>query len=167
MKETAAAPVFAFRFEHRPAPQGSYRPVAKKDRSGQYTGKVAFLASSPGLKTYRAGLAWVVQGGRRGVELDEPVGVSIRWEFPRPARPDRKSFDPAGRAWPATRSTGDGDKLTRAVFDALTLGHAIADDSLVVGHDALMTYRDDPPPGWEGSTDVRVYPINDYLMMRN
>jgi hypothetical protein len=57
--------------------------------------------------------------------LDGPLSVEAIFTIPRP--PSVKGF-----AWPATRSSGDVDKLLRAVFDALTKGKAIAGDSRIV-----------------------------------
>lgn len=155
-------PFFTFELQHRPAPQGSYKPIALKNQAGQYTGKTAFKASSAGLKAYRSSMAWVVRGGCRGLILDEPVAVVARWVFPRPKRPKATCADESGRMWPATRSTGDVDKLTRAVLDALHIGGAIEDDSQVVGVDALMSYAE-PRPDWEGSTHLEVWAIDDYM----
>jgi len=158
---------FVFRFDHRPAPQGSYKPIPLKNSAGAYTGKVRMKASSSSLADYRSGLATVVQFGRRGVVLDEPVGAVIRWRFRPPAKSIAGARCPeTGAVWPATTSTGDVDKLTRAVLDALKIGRAVVDDSRVVALDAMMAYEDHPNPHWDGDTFVQVMPISDYAQSR-
>lgn len=72
-----------------------------------------------------AGVAWL------GEPLREPVRVSLRFVFPRPAGA------PRSRRWPSVRP--DLDKLVRAVLDALT-GVVLADDALVVSLQAHKVY---------------------------
>jgi Holliday junction resolvase RusA-like endonuclease len=59
--------------------------------------------------------------------LDGPVSVSAAFTFDRP-----KSAPKSRQCWPTTRSSGDLDKLVRAVFDALTDAGVWRDDSQVV-----------------------------------
>jgi hypothetical protein len=43
-----------------------------------------------------------------------------------------------GSRWPCVKP--DGDKLTRAVFDSLTIARVIADDARIVHHDVWKRY---------------------------
>lgn len=63
----------------------------------------------------------------------EPVHVGIEFRFERPAtHVGKRGLRKVGREFPAptARSIGDGDKLTRAVWDAL-VPRVIADDSMI------------------------------------
>lgn len=70
----------------------------------------------------------------------EPAYVEIDFYLPRPkTAPDR--------VWPHVHSSGDVDKLTRAVLDALVNSGVLVDDSLVVQINAAKHYADDRKPG--------------------
>ncbi|MCW2897777.1 MAG: putative Holliday junction resolvase [Streptosporangiaceae bacterium] len=59
--------------------------------------------------------------------LEGPVSVDVVFTFDRP-----RSAPKSRPCWPITRSSGDLDKLERAVFDALTDAGVWRDDSQVV-----------------------------------
>jgi Holliday junction resolvase RusA-like endonuclease len=59
--------------------------------------------------------------------LEGPVSVDVLFTFDPP-----KSAPKSRRCWPITRSSGDLDKLQRAVFDALTDAGVWRDDSQVI-----------------------------------
>lgn len=65
--------------------------------------------------------------------FDAPVRVTLAFRFPRPAAAKN-------RLYPHMRSTGDLDKLCRAVLDALQPG-VLIDDSLVVSLTAKKRYE--------------------------
>lgn len=80
--------------------------------------------------------------------IDGPVSAGITFAFTRP----RSHFGTGRNAnvlrasaprYPATRGSGDMDKLCRAVFDALTDAAVWADDSQVVQLDAVKVWTDD------------------------
>lgn len=62
-----------------------------------------------------------------GDRLEGPVQVEVAFTFDRP-----KSAPKRRPCWPVTRSSGDVDKLVRAVFDALTDAGVWRDDAQVV-----------------------------------
>lgn len=66
--------------------------------------------------------------------LDGPLSVEVTFTVPKPARVK------GSPAWPATRSSGDLDKLLRAVLDAAVKGGAFTDDSRVVEVTAKKVY---------------------------
>jgi hypothetical protein len=71
-----------------------------------------------------------------GYPYDWPVMVEARFCFQRPAGP---RF-----GVPATIHTGDVDKLTRCLLDALTYAGVYVDDSLVVSLAVSASYADAP-----------------------
>lgn len=68
-----------------------------------------------------------------------PLSVSVTFTVPRPPSVPLKK-----RAYPITRSSGDTDKLLRAVLDALTDAELIKDDSQVIQSEAWKAYPDSP-----------------------
>lgn len=74
--------------------------------------EVATLPGRPG--------RWVMQDG---YPILSPVSVTLAFMFKRPAKP---KFEV-----PATTGTGDLDKLTRCIFDALTVAQVYGDDAQV------------------------------------
>lgn len=110
----------------RPAPKGSMdvmpngRLMQNNERSDEWQATVANacrreVATLPG----RPG-RWVMQDG---YPVTSPVVVSLVFAFLMPSKPKFPV--------PATVKTGDIDKLTRAVLDALTVAGVYADDALV------------------------------------
>ena len=67
--------------------------------------------------------------------IGNPVLLRVVFTFERP-----KSAAKGREVFPVTRSTGDLDKLERALFDSLTLGGVIKDDSLVFDVHARSVY---------------------------
>jgi Holliday junction resolvase RusA-like endonuclease len=67
-----------------------------------------------------------------------PVTIAVTFTFPRPRSAPRRVV------WPATRSSGDLDKLLRALFDALTTAGVWEDDARVVGVTARKVYLGHP-----------------------
>jgi Holliday junction resolvase RusA-like endonuclease len=59
--------------------------------------------------------------------------VRIDFYLPRPP-----SVPETARRWPCVKP--DGDKLTRAVFDSLTIARVITDDARIVHHDVWKRY---------------------------
>lgn len=105
----------------RPAPQGSIRAIVHRS-----TGRaVAIKDNNATQKSWRQDVRDAAQDawGDRG-PIDGPVCVRIDFVMPRPASTPKRSTPPAIRK-------PDGDKLERAVWDALT--HVVwVDDSRVI-----------------------------------
>lgn len=120
-----------------PKPQGSKRAFVRGSR--------AMLVESAGepLKDWRTSVAWAARAAAQGHDtpLDGPLYARITFRFRRPTSAPKKR-----RTWPCTRSSGDLDKLTRAVFDALADAGLIADDARIVGLSALKDYAADGEP---------------------
>ena len=136
-----------------PAPQGSKKAFARTNKT---TGKTTVsLVESAGdrLKEWRsevhaAAMVAKVQAG--WAPVNGPVMVEIMFYLPRP-----KAHYGSGRnagvlkdwvpAVPTTRP--DGDKLARAVLDALTSAAVYVDDSQVVDLHASKRFADGREPG--------------------
>jgi crossover junction endodeoxyribonuclease RusA len=98
----------------RPAPQGSKRHV----------GGGRLVESSKAVGPWRTVVAWHAAQAFTGAPLDGPLRISLVFVMPRPAGTPKKSTPPAIKR-------PDLDKLTRAVFDALS-GVVWNDDSQAV-----------------------------------
>lgn len=106
------------------APQGSMKPVTNKA-----TGKTVVIGDNPKTKPWRLEVAWMARAaGCRPFAGAISVDVEVR--IPRPRGHFTKSgrLKPTAPAYPETRP--DGDKLLRAILDALT-GVAYLDDGQV------------------------------------
>ncbi len=99
-----------------PKPQGSHKYV------GHRGGRPVLAESSKGVSAWRETIR---RAARTAGGMLPPGPVSVRVEFVMP-RPQRCPLPTP----PAIKRNGDLDKLTRAVFDALT-GAWIGDDSLI------------------------------------
>jgi crossover junction endodeoxyribonuclease RusA len=98
----------------RPAPQGSKRHV----------GGGRMVESSKAVGPWRTMVAWHAAQVYRGAPLDGPLRVALVFVMPRPSGTPKRST-------PAAIKRPDTDKLSRAVFDALS-GVVWRDDSQVV-----------------------------------
>ncbi|HEY9416304.1 MAG TPA: RusA family crossover junction endodeoxyribonuclease [Pseudonocardia sp.] len=98
----------------KPAPQGSKRHV----------GGGVMVESSKAVAPWRTTVAWHAAQAYRLAPLDGAVWVGLVFVMPRPAATPKRST-------PQAIKRPDLDKLTRAVFDALS-GVVWRDDSQVV-----------------------------------
>lgn len=137
--------IVAFVVRGLPAAQGSARAFIANGRAIVAT--EANRASSP-LGAWRTAIATEARGamGNRPI-ITGPVSVSVSFRLPRPKshfRRDGTLRDDAPH-WCPKRP--DGDKLTRAAWDALT-GVVFADDDQVVDWGGSKRYADET--GWTG-----------------
>lgn len=80
------------------------------------------------LRPWREAVKQAALGALAGADrLEGPVSVAVVFTFDRP-----KSAPKSRPCWPVTRSSGDVDKLQRAIFDALTDAGVWRDDSQVI-----------------------------------
>lgn len=113
-------PPFTFVVRHRAAPQGS------KDLQTNSRGSKYMTESSKAVKPFRTAVKRAALGpdGRPMAKFSGPVAVTLMFEF----RRAKSNTDP----YPTGQNIGDLDKLTRAVFDALTQAGVIEDDSDII-----------------------------------
>lgn len=124
-RETAQS-VIRFRVVGEPVPQGSMKGYVRG-------GRVALTSDNPKLHNWRDVIGW--EARQHVTELlTEPVRVWANFYLTRP-----KSC-PKRRVYPTVKP--DIDKLTRALFDALT-GVVWADDALVVEHHIRKVYANE------------------------
>lgn len=124
-----------------PVPQGSKRAFRHS-----VTGKVVMVDDNKNLEAWRHAVALRTRLAWRGrPPLDMPVWASLNFYVPRPAghfgtgrNIDR--LKESAPLWPAVKP--DLDKLTRAVFDALTTARVWKDDAVCCGVTAWKFYAD-------------------------
>lgn len=121
-----------------PAPQGS---------KNQFGGE-----SSKRTKPWRADVKAAALAATRGhdLPLTDPVAVSVRFRFPRPASHygtgrNAGRLKPSAPLYAMSARCGDLDKLCRAIGDALTDAGVLRDDRLIVAWHAVKVYEH--PPG--------------------
>lgn len=124
-----------------PQPQGNKTGYVNKR-----TGKVAMVEgrrpeARAAFKDWRGAVAQAArdwQTEHHTALIDDPIGVTMQFWLPRPPSISKK------RIYPAVRP--DGEKLARAVMDALT-GILITDDARACEHHIYKRYATDCPPG--------------------
>ena len=110
-----------------PIPQGSV---------DVYRGRVVSVKAP--LKKWRDSVRAATLARHQGEPLDGPIIVHMVFQMPRPKRP----------RWPLPAVKPDGDKLCRAIFDALsttkTQRGVITDDARIVSFSVTKTYHGNP-----------------------
>lgn len=112
-----------------PVPQGSKNAYVRG-------GRAVLVDANPRLKAWRAQVRAAAEAAisEDGWEtLDEPCRVHLGFTMPAPKRP----------RWDVPAVKPDLDKLTRAVFDALTDAGVWKDDSRVVSMEVTKKYEDE------------------------
>lgn len=115
--------------EGTPVPQGSKNAYVRG-------GRAVLVDANPRLKAWRSAVRSAAEAAiaEAGWEtLDEPCRVYLGFTMPRPKRP----------RWGLPAVKPDLDKLTRAVFDALTDAGVWRDDSRVVSMEVAKRSADD------------------------
>lgn len=128
-----------------PQSQGSKRLV------GVTAGNPRMIEDNPKLAAWRTNVSQAALAARpkgRWRLWDEPVELEVRFVFPRPKRP---------KCTAAPCVKPDGDKLLRAIGDALT-GIIIADDAVITDWVARKRYGPPGPSRGAGLAIVRVGP---------
>ncbi|MEE6273500.1 RusA family crossover junction endodeoxyribonuclease [Georgenia sp. MJ206] len=139
-----------------PGAQGSKRYVGHRDGKPLLLEQSKAVAPWRALVTSHATLALARHAARRSFPLTGPVSVDVEFRVPRPP-----SVSVADRPLPIVPP--DLDKLTRALFDALTQAKAWRDDSLVVTLTARKTYAQQPQPGGHDGpgAHITITPLED------
>jgi len=111
----------------KPIPQGSVNV---------YGGRV--VSVKPELRRWRDSIRAALLTKHEGEPLDGPISVALAFQISPPQRP----------RWPLPAVKPDLDKLTRAVFDALstttTQAGVITDDARIISMTAAKTYHHTP-----------------------
>lgn len=139
---------FTFVVLGRAAPQGSKELQRGKD------GKPYLVESSKRVHPWRKLIMRAAKGsdGRPLATFAGPVEIHIEFEF----RRAKSNTDP----FPTVSTIGDGDKLTRAVWDALTQAGVIQDDAYCVDWSGSKRYAE------EDRTYITVRPVRGYSVDR-
>jgi len=142
-----AGPALVITVHGKPAPQGSKRHV----------GRGVLVEQSTRVKPWREAVKAAALEARAPRIEDRPVTLEIVCCFDKP-----KSAPKRRRTWPITRSSGDVDKLQRAIFDALCDAGIFKDDSQVISVTAEKVYIDalDAPLDVPGAV-IRVWDITE------
>lgn len=127
--DAAASVSVSFFCGGRPATKGSTRPFVK------HNGKLGTRSDNARTGPWSLAVAWSARAAGVRELLPGPVSLGLVFYFDRPA----SNRDP----YPTKRSSGDVDKLTRCVLDALT-GILFADDSQVVHVEAVKLWSTPP-----------------------
>lgn len=116
----------------KPVTQGAIRSLGK--------GRPSVHANATTLRPWREAVKHAALDALAGRQrLEGPAAVEVVFTFDPP-----KSAPKTRRTWPITRSSGDVDKLQRAIFDALTDAGVWRDDSQVVAVRAEKVHVGDP-----------------------
>jgi Holliday junction resolvase RusA-like endonuclease len=132
--------VIKINVDGKPAPQGS----KTRNAAG------AIYESNKAVGPWRADVRAECQRVMRAAErapITGAVEVTMRFRLTRPRShygTGRNALTVKASAPAYPTSKPDGDKLQRAVLDALTQGGAYRDDSQVIHYDVWLTYADRP-----------------------
>lgn len=104
-------------------------------------GRGRVVEDNPRLGPWRNAVTRVARSAWRGCQpLDGPVAVQLAFVLPLPASAPKSWASRPRWATPYRRGTGDVDKLSRAVLDALTRARVWADDAQVTRLGAVKVF---------------------------
>lgn len=149
------APALQFRVVAVPKPQGSKRAfVVRSKATGKHRAVVVDSDKGP-LRDFREAVRSdaVAAAGDDWVKLQGPVRVVLLFALRRPQKPKYR--------WPIGKTAGDVDKLTRAVFDALTDAAVWEDDGQVVDARIVKAYPGDVVAQNAPGVVVRIWRADD------
>lgn len=146
------APVLAFRTVGLPVSQGSMSAYLRGGRA------IVTDQKGPKLKPWREAVRSdaVTAAGPDWQPLAGPVRVVLLFAVRKPTSAPKRR-----RTWPITKSSGDVDKLARAVLDSLTQAAIIRDDSQVTDLRAVKDYPGHGSGLHVPGVLVAVYPVHD------
>lgn len=140
-----------------PAPKGSLKCIGRRGRRAH-----VLIDDNPRTDRFRARVSGALALADP-LPAASPVIVDLLFTLPRPAshyRTGRHADQLRDDAphWPVKRSSGDLDKLVRAVLDAMQDGHnaVLPDDSQIIGIHTAKRYVCDkmPEPGLRLNAEV-------------
>lgn len=122
-----------------PVPQGSKSATVRGGRAVMYN-------ATAGIPAWRTAITQVASDlGHAGLRLDGPLHVHLHFFLPRPKSHFRANGVLRDDAPYWHTSKPDADKLTRAIYDALTVAGVIADDRLIASGTQLKSYTSGSP----------------------
>lgn len=160
MLESALTDERTFTVPGRPITKGSLKCVGRN-------GRHQLIESNPETKEWLGAVAIAATSLGLTIDPDQPVGVEVTATMPRPA-----SYHRSGKfahllrenapRYPVRARSGDIDKLSRLVLDALQQAGVLADDAQVVELRARKFFPRQAPgalpvPGLV----IRLYPIGE------
>lgn len=122
-----------------PIPQGSKSATVRGGRAVMYN-------ATAGIPAWRKAIAdAATAAGHATLHLDGPLHAHLHFFLPRPKSHYRANGDLRDDApyWHQTKP--DADKLTRAIYDALTAAGVIADDRHIASGTQLKSYTSGSP----------------------
>lgn len=125
------------------ATQGSMKALTRGRKTFVVPDDPAKLTNWRMLVAAKAREGWYAHAGRTGPLMG---GVRLDLVFAMPQRASAPKNWRTNPGWylPITQSSGDLDKLVRAVSDALTAAKVYRDDSQVIEHGNAQHYADGP-----------------------
>lgn len=152
-----SAPLLQFRVAGKPIPQGSKSASGYVPKGGGRTRARLYDDNEKTLKPWREEVkaAATQAAGPEWVPIAGPLRAVLLFAMPKPiSAPKRR------RTWPIGKGSGDGDKLTRAVFDAITDAGVWGDDAQVVWHEVRKDYPEHVAQNSPGVI-VRIWRVED------
>ena len=158
MLETALTAERTFTVPGQPITKGSLKCVGRN-------GRHQLIESNPQTREYLGAVAMAATSLGLALEPAQPVGVDLTCTLERPAFHHRSGrfahlIREAAPRYPVRARSGDIDKLSRLVLDALQQAGVLADDAQVVELTARKLYpRHGPGALPRPGLVIRLYPI--------
>lgn len=139
----------------QPATQGSKKDVGLRRRSKAGKVYAVPVEDNKNLLPWRTAVTLAARQAHAGkAALTGPLYVTLAFTLPKPP-----SYPKRTRSYPDKKS--DADKLTRAVFDALTHAAVWEDDGRVIEHAVLKAFPGEHPDALEHpGAVIRIYTLS-------